>query len=187
MTSKSKKLLLIAVLLLLATVTFTTYAIYRSSTSASASVGTAAWAVKVNGTNIETHTFTINPATDITWTTNTSAVSGKIAPGSSGTIDIEIDATGSEVDVDYTATIDSITIGGAAVSNSGFTVAVASGSSLTGTINYAATNMKATIRLAVTWTGSNSDNSTKDNADLGMAGSTVTIPVTVTAKQHLGS
>ena len=41
---------------------------------------------------METKTFTFTEA-DIVWTDTNSAVEGKIAPGATGTITIEIDAT----------------------------------------------------------------------------------------------
>ena len=184
MKKGNKKLIIIAVLLLLAGVGIGTYSIYRSTATGTATVSTASWAVKVNGSSMETNTFTFG-SSDIVWSTNTSAVAGKIAPGSTGTISFEINATGSEVNVDYTATIDSVKIDNATVTNSGFTVTPAVASDMSGTINYNATSMKKKITLNVVWTGTNSDNSSKDAADKAMAGKDVKIQVTVTAKQHL--
>lgn len=181
----NKKLLVIAALLLAICVGVGTYAIYRSTATGTATATTASWAVKVNGKDMETSSFTFT-GSDINWTTNPSKVAGKIAPGATGTITLEIDATGSEVDVDYTATIGDVKVGNTAVSNSGFTVAVDSESSLSGTIPYAATNMKKTVVLKVTWDGDDNDIPVKDTSDKGMAGKDITIPVTVTAKQHIG-
>ena len=47
--------------------------------------------------------------------------------------------------------------------------------------------MKKTVVLKVTWTGADTDNTAKDTSDKGMAGKDITIPVTVTAKQHIGA
>ena len=47
----NKKLLIIAVLLLLITVSYTTYAIYRESTTATGTIQAAAWSVKVKKAN----------------------------------------------------------------------------------------------------------------------------------------
>ena len=44
---ENKKLLVIAILLLLITVSFTTYVIYKSSTTGESTINTAAWVVKV--------------------------------------------------------------------------------------------------------------------------------------------
>ena len=186
MKKGNKKLLVLALLLLLVTATFGTYAIYRIVSTGTGSVTTAAWAIKLNGTSqtssSKTFTFT---SSDINWTTNTSAVNGKIAPGSTGTITIELDATGSEVNVAYDVAISSIKVNNVAISNdAGFTVAL--NSSDTGKLAYAASNMKKNIVLDVTWTGSESDESTKDNADIGLSNKEVEIAVDVTVKQDLG-
>ena len=48
----NKKILVVAVLLLLIAVSYSTYAIYKSSASASDTVNTAAWVVTVNTDDI---------------------------------------------------------------------------------------------------------------------------------------
>ena len=98
----NKKVLIIAVLLLLISVTFTTYAIYRTSMSGTGTATAANWAISFEkgGTQVQNLNFT---AADVTWTTNPSAVAGKIAPGATGTLTFTIDATGSETDVYYLA------------------------------------------------------------------------------------
>ncbi len=188
MKKGNKKLLVVVALLLLVGVAIGTYAIYRTSATGNATVATAAWSVKVNGTDTETGAFTFS-AGDITWTTNTSANPDKIAPGSSGTITLEIDATGSEVNVDYTATVGTILVDGVANTNSGFTVTPHAAADGSGTISYdtTANAMKKTITFDVVWTGTDSDTTAKDTADMAMDGIDITIPVTVTAKQHLGA
>ena len=170
---KNKKSLLgIFVLLLVVGVCVSTYAIYKSSATGTASINAAAWIVKVNNTDItETNTFSFS---DITWVnTANGAVDGTIAPGSTGTSPITLDATGSEVPVKYTVSIGDVTDGTNEISNSNFQVSVKSGSSLTGTIATTGTRT-ATIELEVTWTGI--DSSEANEADLGLA---------VTAEQQL--
>lgn len=189
MKKGNKRLLAVIALLLLVVVSYPTYAIYKSSATGTASAEAAAWVVKVNNADIvSSDTFTFS-SSDIVWDNSVSnAKTGTIAPGSTGTITILIDADGSEVPVDYTATLGSITAGGNAVSNdAGFTVSVASGSSLTGTIAQSDTDgaMEQTVVLQVTWTGTSSDSDTKNTADLGLADATLSIPVTVTTAQHL--
>lgn len=181
----NKKLLVIAALLLAICVGVGTYAIYRSTASGNATVTTAKWAVKVNGASMETGLFTFG-ASDINWTTNPSKVAGKIAPGATGTITLEIDATGSEVDVDYTAAIESVKVDGTAVSNASFTVTPATTADGAGTIAYDATSMKKTITLNVAWTGDDNDTTEKDTADKNLAGKDIEIKLNLTAKQHIG-
>ena len=180
----NKKILALALLLLLIGISFGTYAIYKSSASGTATVETAAWVVKVNTADIvTTDSFTFG-ADDVDWTTGNvqSQVPGKIAPGDSGTITIAIDASGSEVDVDYEVVIGTVTDGTNNVSNNNFSVAFASGDG-TGTIDYDNNGTPVEVTLNVTWTAA--DNAAANTADVALAGKTIEIPVTVTATQHL--
>lgn len=179
----NKKILVLALLLLLVVVSYSTYSIYKSNSEGTSTVPTANWSVKVNGSDMETKTFTFTES-DIVWTDTNSAVAGKIAPGAKGTITIEIDATGSEVPVAYTATLGQVKVANTNIDNNNFTVTAAEGSSLTGTIAYAASNMKKTIVLEVEWTANDNDATNGANdKDKAMAGQEVTIPVTVIAQQ----
>ena len=174
---KNKKLLVIAVLLLLVTIGFS-YAIYRSSTTANGTVNTAAWSVKINGTNFDTANYTFG-YDNITWTANPGK-DNTIAPGATGYIDIPIDADGSQVDVVLTAALGSVTL------PSGMTVSLASGSD-SQTIAYSATEgqMEAKVRINITWTGTTGDSTDKDTTDKAANGTTISIPVTLTARQKV--
>ncbi len=175
-----KKILIAAILVLLLTVCFGTYAIYRQSTTASGSIRAAKWSVKVNGTDIATANYTFTAA-NITWTTRT-GYNDTIAPGSSGYIDIPVDADGSEVDVILTAALGSVTL------PTGMTATLASGAD-SQTIAYSATEgqMEATVRINIAWAGAESDDATKDGTDLAAQNTTFSIPVTLTAKQSLAN
>ena len=177
----NKKILVIAILLLLISVTFTTYAIYRSSTTGTGSVKAAAWSVKVNNTDISSANLNFN-FNDITWTTHTGK-NNTIAPGDSGTITFTVDATGSEVDVLLESAIDT----SSANLPDGFTAAVTSGTNGAQTIAYNASSMTATVTITVTWTGTLADNETKDGTDLAAQGQSLSIPVTLTARQKLST
>ena len=171
----NKKLLVIAVLVLLITISFTTYAIYKSSATGTDSVKAAAWVVKVNNTDIVANdTFTAN---DITWANTRIGKNDTIAPGDHGTVNVVIDATGSEVDVDYAISIDTT-----ALNNPNFTVTAATGSALTGTIPYSASSMSKTVTLNVVWNGV--DNDTANSSDIALQGQDISIPVVVTATQN---
>jgi hypothetical protein len=179
----NKKLLALAVLLMLITVSFTTYAIYKSSATGEATVGTAAWVIKVNGSDIvTTDTFTFG-ASDITWNPHVSQVSGKIAPGDTGTITFEIDATGSEVNVAYDVEVGDIKIGNNVIDNDEIDVVLDPND--TGTLAYAASNMKKNVTLNVVWNAV--DSTTQNPLDVDIAAETLTIPVTVTVRQNPAS
>lgn len=172
----NKKLLVVAVLLLLLAVSYSTYAIYKSSATGTGSVNAAAWVVEVNDTDIvANNTFTLGT---ITWDSPTIGQNGTIAPGDSGTVDIVIDASGSEVGVSYAISIDT-----AALNNSNFTVTASDpdDAPLTGEIAYGAT-MTKTVELSIVWDGV--DSAEANSADIDLAGSEISIPVTVTVTQN---
>ena len=158
---KNKKLLIIAVLLLLVTIGFS-YAIYRSSTTANGTVNTAAWSVKINGTDMDSVNYTFTGA-NITWTTNPGKA-GTVAPGATGYIDIPVDADGSQVDVILTAALGSATL------PDGMTVSLSPASK---TIDYSATEgqMETTIRVNIVWSGTTEDSNSKDGTDKTASGS----------------
>lgn len=177
----NKKVLSLAVLVLLLAVCFTTYAIYRQSTTATGTIKAAKWSVKVDGTDIASANYTFD-AGDITWTTLT-GYNDTIAPGSTGYIEIPVDADGSEVDVILSAALG--TVSGLPT---GMTVAVDSASGEQ-TIAYSATEgaMETTVKINVAWAGADSDDATKDANDLSKQDTEFSIPVTLTAKQSLAN
>ncbi|MBR3208936.1 MAG: hypothetical protein IKF82_01575 [Bacilli bacterium] len=175
MMKGNKKVLVLAVLVLLLSVAGT-FAIYRNSAAGTGTVDAAAWSVQVNGDDIETAAFTFDYS-DITWTTLT-GYNNTIAPGSTGVINIPVDATGSEVDVIVTAAL------GQATLPSGMTVSLATGSD-SQTIAYSSSSMTTNVSLNIVWSGSDSDQSSKDESDLGVENTTISIPVTLTAKQSV--
>lgn len=175
---KGNKKILIAIAMMLFTVVFTSYAIYRNSVTGNGTIKAANWVVQVKGTAINSATLDFD-YDDIVWTSNPGK-NNTIAPGAVGTITIPVDATGSEVDVLLTAAV----VSGATLPN-GFTAVVTSGTSGEQTIAYNASSMTANVVVTVTWTGDTDDTPAKDVTDMAAAGSTLTIPVTLTARQKL--
>ena len=176
----NKKILTLSVLVLLLAVCFTTYAIYRSSTTATGSVKAAKWSVLVDGTAIESANYTFD-AGDITWTSLT-GYNDTIAPGSEGYIEIPVDADGSEVDVVLEAALGSVTL------PNGMTAALATGAD-SQEIAYSATEgaMEAKVRINIAWAGALTDTESKDTTDKAANDTTISIPVTLTARQSLTS
>ena len=180
----NRRFLVIALLLLFVGVGFITYALFRSTASSTATANVASWAVKVNTTDIVTvDSFTFG-ANDIVWTPNDNIASGKIAPGSTGTISFDIDATGSEVAVDYNVSVGTVKVGNDNLDNANIAI---SPMTSTGSIAYSteANAMKRRITLNVTWTA---EDSAEINAkDMTLAGKTISIPVTVIVTQKVNS
>lgn len=77
-----------------------TYAAYIQRSVAESTSVAAKWRFNANGSN---STFSI----DLTESA-TKLYNGKIGPGSSGSFDIELDGTGSQVDIDYNVTFENL-------------------------------------------------------------------------------
>ena len=97
---KNKKIIILAILLLLVTiisfVSGGSFSKYITQVEGSGVIRAAKWAFTVNGETASLNTINLFQTCDA----NT-LIDGKIAPGTSGSFDIEIDATGSEVGIKY--------------------------------------------------------------------------------------
>ena len=187
----NKKLLIVAVLLLLVAVSYTTYAIYKTKVAGTAKVTAAIWNVAFkNGTTTLEDKFEVElTGADCT---NTHVAEGKIAPGATCTKDITLDIADTEVDVTYEVTAGTVTAekGGSAVDTTNANAFVAALNPATGTIAYDATTKTATLKLTVTWDGQDDSvvatGATPDlinNADTALNGATIKVPLTLVAKQ----
>ena len=176
----NKKILVVAVLLLLIAVSYTTYAIYKSSATTSDSIRAAAWVVEVNDTDIvANNTFTLG---ELDCGQNRIGQNGTIAPGDTCTASIVIDADGSEVAVSYNVALDTTAL--TTLANSQLTVAPHTGSSLTDTIAYSDTEnaMRRTVVLDVTWNAVDSESQNQKDIDTALA--ELEVPITVTVTQN---
>ena len=177
----NKKILVIAVLLLLIAVSYTTYAIYKTSVDTNSTVTAAAWTVKFkNGSNEITDSTTIEfAAADCTG--NLHVANGVIAPGATCRKTITLDVTGTQVDVAYTATTGTVTAtkNNESVSTSGANTFSASLSPASGTIAFG--NTTQDLELVVTW--AKTEGETVDPKDTALEGATISVPVTLVAKQ----
>ena len=179
----NKKILVIAVLLLLISVSFTTYAIYKTSVAGNAKVTAATWDVKFkNGaTELEKNFNLVFEGADCS---NAHVTTGKIAPGATCTKTITLDASSSEVDVAYTATAGEVTASTGDTTNANdFTVTLTPEN---GTIAYGDATKTKDITVTVQWAGTE-DATTIDPADTALSGAEITVPVTLVAKQVVGS
>ncbi len=185
----NKKILVAALLVLLIAVSFTTYAIYKTSVAGTAEVTAARWDVEFkDGSDTLTNNYEVTlSGSDCS---NNHVAPGKIAPGASCTKQIVLDATNAEVDVTYTATVDSANItaekGGSTVATTNANAFTATLSPASGTITYDASTKTATLTLTVSWAGTE-ETTTTDPADTALSGATITVPVTLVAKQVVGA
>ena len=165
----NKKLLIITILLLVITIGFTTYAIYKTSLSGTGTVTAATWNVSfADGQTTISENFNIqfssSDCNQANSNNNNHVVEGKIAPGVTCSKTIDVNATGTEVDVLLTAEVTT--------------------NPDNGIIAYNAQTKTATVTVSVAW---GSDEGNEDPYDTALNGATITVPITLTAKQYLGS
>lgn len=99
MKNKTKKIIRIALALILIVLIQgigITYAKYITSENATGQAEVAKWAFEIVKDGEETKNIKL-----VNTTNKDSLINGKIAPGTSGEIRIQLDGTGSEVDLDY--------------------------------------------------------------------------------------
>ena len=101
LTKRKKIIISLCVLLfiVLGIIGGTVIAKYQSKIIAQGNADVAKWVFTLNGTNVSYKTIKINSNYD-----ESTLVNGKVAPGTQGSFDIVIDATGSEVGVEYAVT-----------------------------------------------------------------------------------
>ena len=98
MTKKKKVLITLALLaiILLAFIGGQAYAKYVSEVRGEGVAQVATWNFKVNGQSEQVEEINLASTCN-----NETLVNNKIAPGTSGSFDIKVDATGSEVGINY--------------------------------------------------------------------------------------
>lgn len=200
----------ILVLFLLVAIIGGTYARYTSTGSGTGTVQVAKWAVKINTVDIvaqNSFNVTFNEVT------NDNVVDGKIAPASSVYADFIIDPTGSEVAIDYSFELGTITassgslptglavekvvpVTGATITNSqvtggteGTALTADANGKYTGTIALSSQSAALgssdvqVVRVYVKWT--NDDAASDNHTTVGNVAPTLSMQVTGTASQHI--
>lgn len=192
---KKKKVLgILVALLLVVGAGIYTYARYTFSRTGNGSVDVATWAVslKQNDSAVSDN-FTLN----LTLDANNNVVDGKIAPDRSATATLVLDLTGTEVATDYQVdlstvtglpngmSITGVTADGVALSETSAGSGVYTGSVGLNAGKTAIADNSVTLVITATWVNNESNNA--NDTTYGEAHGTLTIPVTVTAKQHIGA
>ncbi len=192
--TRTKRAVLIVIALLLAVYLISsTYARYSTQGIANATVDVAKWAVRMtadDGTTLSSTTQNIT----FTVQSNSNVVPGKIAPAVTAVAVVELDLTGTEVAVDFTATVGSMTPNNLPSSDKiSLTSAITGGTAgsvieipLENNVAFTAANGKKTVTLTLTW--ANDDNNNANDTATGMladSSRTITIPVTLTVQQHI--
>ena len=181
---------IIALILLLAiSLIGGTLARYSSTGKADAKAEIAKWAVTMKSGD----TTLSSTSKDITFTvqSNSNVVPGKIAPSVTAVAEVELDLTGTEVAVDFTATVGSISPSNLPSSDKiSLTSSVDGGTPgttqtipLVNSSAFTAQNGKKKVTLTLEW--ENDDTNNADDTSTGTTGGTITIPVTLTVQQHI--
>lgn len=182
----NKKSLLIIVLLVLVGLTTgyvaSTYAKYTSTVTGSGTATVAKWAFSTDNAS-QSITIALNPTVHAS-----TLVNGKIAPGTTGSFNIALVNTNSEVGVDFSIALDSISNKPTNLkfySDSTYTTELTPGTStITGQLT-AGDSTGVTVPVYWRWeyeTSSIATNDPIDTAD-GEAANTLTIGVTITGTQ----
>ena len=189
---KNKKLVVLAALLLLIGAGVGTYALYTSTFTGTGEVQVAKWAVELKqGDAAVAEDFDL----ELALSDNENVADGKIAPGRSATAKLVLDLAGTEVATDYELDLSEVTglPAGMAITEVKATVdgeeqsLTEDAGKYTGTVeleNGAALTEAVTFDVTVTWENDEANNATDTQA--GETAETLSIPVTVTAKQHIG-
>ena len=196
-TRTKRAIFVVIALLLVAYLISSTYARYSTEGKANGKVDIAKWAVVMKADDGTTLTSTTR---DITFTVQSkdNVVPNKIAPAVTAVATIELDLTGTEVAVDFTATVGEMTnnlpSGVTLPSRVTLTSAVDGGTPGTAQViplvdnsAFTAKNGKKTVTLTLTWENSDTDAAKTEDTAVGVAGGTLTIPVTLTVQQHIGA
>ena len=189
----NKKILILGLLSFLVLFIFgiaSTFGLFHSKVDGDVNTDVAKWNILINDTNISdgvTDKFVIN---DLAYSDTTNKKPGTIAPGTSGTFSLTLDATDTQVSVIYTIEVDDSKFGNEMlkiakvekVAGSGDFQEVTDGI-YQGIIPYNAKS-KVTIDFTITWINDEANNEidseigTRENPDLE-------IPVVVTATQYV--
>ena len=109
MKSKNLSIIIISIVCIFYLTKFISFSSYQSNIGGEVSGNIASWNIKLNENDITTNQVEELIINDVAWT-NAHAVGDKAAPGSSGTITLNIDASHSDVAVEFDITIDDSSI-----------------------------------------------------------------------------
>lgn len=166
--TKKKKIILVSSILLvliLGAIGGSVFAKYQSQTKGQGYADIARWSFVVDENSSAIKTFNINNSYD-----ENTLVNGKIAPGTKGSFDITVDATKSEVGIDYTVTFaneqNKPTNLKFKYEGEEYNSLQALENKLTGTIDANATSKKITLTIEWFWDYETGDENTISSNDI---------------------
>lgn len=166
----NKKLVLLLALLLLVSIVggiFLTNAKYTSTETGTITSSVAQWTFNVSATDSYRNSDTLENLTLAQTVDSSTLVNGKIAPGTSGSFDIVVNAQGSEVGINYTVSFANNTKN-SLPTNLKFTLDGSSwnlSDSISGTIDANASNKTVIHTIAWSWDYETANGDTADTLD----------------------
>jgi hypothetical protein len=181
--------ILVAVLLVVGAGVYT-YARYTYSITGNGEVDVARWAVAIKqGGSEVSDNFNLG----LILSNNNYVVNGKIAPNRDATATLSVDLTGTEVATDIQVDLGSVSGLPTGMTISGVTAngnaMIASGNIYSTTIDLNAEKTAIstnTVTLVITVTWANDEANNANDTTFGEANASISIPVTVTVRQHVG-
>lgn len=148
----------------------------------------APWKVSINNNDIvSTNTFTL---ADVDWEEDEYIADGYIAPGREGTLNIEIDPSGSKVAMRYKLEIDESNITNDSIIISSVTASTGdvtkeSEGVYTGTIplDEVTSNTKKILTVTITWNNPETTTTDTNDTSTGTTATDFEIPIKLTASQ----
>ncbi len=180
------KILIVALFVLLMTtlVIFQTYALFETNGNATKTLDIGDWSILLNNVDVsQSRTITLN---DFHYTNGSHTRSNRFAPGSSAYFDLVIDASDSQVSVEYDLEIDDSAIED--YPNIYFSITdmgsnqVLDSNTYSGTILLSSQNRVTTLRITLIW-----DNDPDyDETDTSLIGGNLAFTIDADFKQYLG-
>ena len=206
--SKVKNVILLAIVIaFLIAIIGGTYSRFISSGNVNSSASVAKWHIVLSdGTSnsdsydisSESKTFAIDA---VPGDNSQNVAEGKLAPGKNVVASLEVDPTGSEVAVDYQLDIDFSNVSGfgnarLSISNAKYSLDGGEDQDLlvdtsTGKYTYEESlqdvlaGKKVTFKVYISWDNLGTSNGNSNDSSIGANSTSITIPMSVTAKQHL--
>lgn len=182
-----KKILIISLLLLLITllVISDTYALFETNASGVEDFDIGKWVIEVNGDDINTNQQI--DLDDFTLSQTTHTADGYFAPGRTATYEIEIDASESDVSVEYELTVDDTVLLDHPNISLSFTNlntnTVINSNTCSGVISLTDNSRVVTLELTITW----NDVTQYDENDSALIGEDLEFTIDGNFKQYLGN
>lgn len=183
--SKTESILLLLVVIGVALTI--AYARYASKATSSMDAQVAPWKVSVNNQDIvSTNTFTLE---DIKWNDTEYIAEGYIAPGRVGTIDIEIDPSGSKVAMKYKLEIDETNISNESITITDVSASVGTVTKEdeayvgTFTLDEVEANTKKVLTITIAWDNPETETTDSNDTTTGMNADNFEVPIKITTSQ----